>query len=231
MQGNTRTRPPRQPITIVHLQTIVRHIRNSDIIYHDQLLIVSAITLAFFGLLRSSEYTAPSGNTYDPSVTLLFSDITFSVNQTVAFINIKSSKTDPFKIGVTIRVGATNTECCPVHALLCFINCHNYRSGPLYTFSDGTFLTRNYVSNLLHRLWPGINIDTHSFRIGGASSAAAAGVADSTIQLLGRWSSNAYRRYIRVPDQAIVNTAVLMCSATCLNRIWDTDLCRSSSYP
>ena len=38
---------------------------------------------------------------------------------------------------------------------------------------------------------------SHSFRIGAASTAARLGISDQTIQVLGRWSSQAYRSYIR----------------------------------
>ena len=39
----------------------------------------------------------------------------------------------------------------------------------------------------------------HSFRIGAATMAALAEVPDSTIQMLGRWNSTAFLRYIRSP--------------------------------
>eukprot|EP00731_Ephydatia_muelleri_P020051 Em0012g876a len=43
----------------------------------------------------------------------------------------------------------------------------------------------------------------HSFRIGAATSAAAAGVEDSMIQTLGRWKSSAYLVYVRVPRERL----------------------------
>ena len=39
----------------------------------------------------------------------------------------------------------------------------------------------------------------HCFRISASTTAAANGVGDATIQTLGRWSSDSYKRYIRVP--------------------------------
>ncbi|KAI4815990.1 hypothetical protein KUCAC02_006111 [Chaenocephalus aceratus] len=38
---------------------------------------------------------------------------------------------------------------------------------------------------------------SHSFRIGAASTSARLGISDQTIQILGRWSSQAYHTYIR----------------------------------
>ena len=40
----------------------------------------------------------------------------------------------------------------------------------------------------------------HSFRIGAASYAADRGFSDAQIRMLGRWKSNAFLRYLRVPN-------------------------------
>ena len=39
----------------------------------------------------------------------------------------------------------------------------------------------------------------HSFRSGTATTALQAGISDAAIQMLGRWRSDAYKRYIKIP--------------------------------
>ena len=190
----------------------------------------SAVTLAFFGMLRSAEYTCPTPHSYVSDETLLLSDITINSNAESAVIAIKASKTDPFKEGTCIRIAVTHTDLCPVMSLLKFIHCHPYPHGPLFTFHDGTFLTRHYLANFLQQALPDIaNVNTHSFRIGGATAASSAGISDSQIQILGRWSSDTYRRYLRLSDETVAEVMRRIARVTSFTRLWDSDLCASVS--
>ena len=45
--------------------------------------------------------------------------------------------------------------------------------------------------------------NTHSFRIGAAAFASLANLSDTQIQVLGRWRSNAFQRYIRPPPKKV----------------------------
>ena len=55
---------------------------------------------------------------------------------------------------------------------------------------------------------PEENYAGHSFRIGAATSAALARIKDRTIQLLGRWQSGAFLRYIRTPHELLALSAL-----------------------
>ena len=119
-------------------------------------------------------------------------------------LRIKASKTDPFREGITLRIASTGNHLCPFSALCAYLHCRRYMGpGPLFILQDGQFLTRGHLSRLLTRVFPGAppgTLATHSFRIGGATRLCALGVPDATIQLLGRWSSSAFKQYLRVSD-------------------------------
>ena len=83
--------------------------------------------------------------------------------------------------------------------------------GPLFQFASGPYLTRATLSTILRDCFhDNVNINTHSFRIGGASAAAAAGVPYFVIQQLGRWSSDAFKRYIRLSTDYIEESYVAL---------------------
>ena len=169
-------------------------------------MIWAAITTAFFGFLRVSEYTASHKTKFDPSCTLLFHDLL--LDDSTAHLMIKASKTDPFRQGVRIRLATNNTWLCPVAALHNFKLLHPTGSGPLFTFKNKKFLTRTDMNTVLTSTTNGLaNTSSHSLRIGAASTAAAMGCPKWLIQSMGRWTSDCFRRYIRVSDQTIQKTS------------------------
>lgn len=138
--------------------------------------------------------TVPSRAAYDPGEHLSYGDITFNsqTQPTVAQVNIKASKTDPFRAGVMIYLGRTNCELCPVTALIAYYTIRGTEAGPFFQFRDGSPLSREKMVEKLRQSLTEAGVDPtkfarHSFRIGAASTARANGVQDSMIQTLGWW--------------------------------------------
>jgi hypothetical protein len=217
-QGKSRSLPPRLPITPALLVTIHGNLFNSSIVHEDKLMLWAALMAAFFGFLRVSEYTSTHKTKFDKEVTLLCSDLSFSGS--VACLVIKASKTDPFRQGVTIRLAANDSFLCPVTALRQFLLVHPTRTGPLFTYQSKKFLTPKDVNKLLVDTTNGLaNTTSHSLRIGAASTAAAMGCPKWLIQTLGRWTSDCYRRYIRLSVHTLINASHVL--ANCTNPVSD----------
>ena len=224
-QGKSKKRRKRAPITPNMLKTININLFNSGRQYEDKLMLWAALLTAFYGFLRVSEYTSHRKKSYDPMSTLLFKDLTFT-HQGAVSLFIKASKTDPFRMGVPLRLEPNGSCLCPVVALRHYIAVHPARSGPLFTFQNGRFLSRRDMNDLLTNTTNGVaNISSHSLRIGAASTAAAAGCPRWLIQALGRWSSDCFREYIRIPKATIKNTSrqLAKCTAADINS-FDPDI-------
>ena len=145
---------------------------------------------------------------------LLRQDITLNHNSMK--IHIKASKTDQYRQSAVVLISRTGTSTCPLSAMDKFLKQSNCRkSTPLFTFRNGKYLTRQDVSSMTKSLLylVGANpalYSSHSYRIGAATTAAAAGIPESLIQTLGRWQSTAYKTYIRSSSEMISNATKLM---------------------
>ena len=89
------------------------------------------------------------------------------------------------------------------------LQCKPAATGPLFTFTNGKWLSRASLTKELRSALqccglPADNCFTHSFRIGAATTAAAAGVPSWLIQVLGRWGSACYERYVRTPQETLL---------------------------
>ena len=170
--------------------------------------------MCFYGFLRSGEATLTAGQEYDPEADLSEGDVALDdlVNPTVVRVHIKASKTDPFRQGVFVYLGATGNDLCPVAALSAYLAVRGRDPGPFFRFVSGVPLTREALVRHLRSALSQFDLDTsqysgHSFRIGAATTAAAVGLEDSLIKTLGRWQSSAYQLYVRLPRERLASVS------------------------
>ena len=209
-QKGSHLRQPKIPVSPNHIRRTLAFIQ-SKYSARDGNMLSAAVLLAFFGMLRVSEYTAPTTTTFEPALHLGVNDVTLNFSSHIVSIHLSTSKTDPFCAGVDVRVGATFNDICPFTALTRYLAKRTGAGGPLFVFSDGRYLVRSHITYVLRAVTVNpASTNTHSLRMGGASSLAMAGVPRYTIQLLGRWASDAYKRYIFFNDAFIAKTNTIM---------------------
>ena len=158
--------------------------------------------------------------TTDPSVHLSLADVSVDsvdsqTNPQTVILRIKASKTDQHRVGVNIFLGRTNNDLCPVATVLSYISRRGTADGPLFHFENGSPLTRDAFVKEIRSALRLTGVDTehysgHSFRIGVATSAAAAGVEDAVIKILGRWQSTAYLQYVQLSRESLAPISSLL---------------------
>lgn len=223
VEASKPSRSSRLPVTLDILRKVQLALK-LDAGEYENVLLWAACCLAFFGFLRCSEFTVPSQTEYDPDGHLSLSDIAIDSREspTLVQVNIKQSKTDPFRKGVRLCLGKTGLDICPVDAILAYIRVRWSRPGPLFVYRDGSYLTRQRFGGAFAKALSKAGIDdrgftTHSFRIGAATTAKAAGISDVHIKMLGRWKSDAYQLYVRTPREQLAKLSkhLVSCQDTC----------------
>jgi integrase len=145
------------------------------------------LTLMFFGFLRVSEV-----------ILLNISDIKYE--DQLWQINIAQSKTDKFSYGAIVFIDSNKTIYSAFHWLadyfIGFVDKNSSES--LFDYSYGQI--KKIIRKRLRRIGQTdiSKYTSHSFRKGGAHSAAALGIQDCVIQSHGRWKSSCYTIYTSV---------------------------------
>ena len=158
--------------------------------------------LPFYGFLRCSEFTYQGVHTFRPRFDLSAECVSFHpslASPQHIIVTLKSSKTDSFHAGQSLLIARADTPVCVIAAMHHYFQSTSLCPSPLFSFRSGRLLTRSAVICLLrdaacHASLKGLK--GHSFRIGTASTTAAAGLPDWLIKVLGRWSSDCYQLYI-----------------------------------
>ena len=160
-------------------------------------------TLAFHAFLRIGEITVQSLALYNPNL-LNVSQLSLDHRSiTITFNKFKHSQSQKFTLTINKNKNAT---ICPVLNLQRYINMRGLGPGPIFTNLANIHITRAEFNAQLTIALQFCSFDpeyfkNHSFRIGAATTADMQGFSDSQIRQLGRWKSDAFKRYIRCSER------------------------------
>lgn len=167
----------------------------------DSLLFTAMLLTGFHALHRLGELTVTDNSNFR-DVRKVISRLSVVVSDCQGFIRytLPYHKGDPFFLGSTVIVGSCAIEgACPVKALLAYFDVRDQAfivSPHLFITSSGALPTRSWFLRRFHNFFDK-NKSGHSMRSGGASALAQAGLPLEYIQDVGRWSSEAFKTYIR----------------------------------
>ena len=175
--------------------------------------------VAFYGFFRASELM--------PS--LCWSTIALSSVQ--MSVTLVRSKTDPFRCGSAVHLFPAGSSTHSIGAMTAYaMHVDTSSDGPVFKAGRFNPLTQKKLNRTLRNLlqqggFNHINYLSHSFRIGAATTAAAAGLPPWLIKKLGRWHCDAYLTYLRCPDSVLSSVPLVLASMDASHQPpWDSDL-------
>ena len=194
----------RLPLKKREMVRVLKAIPNSGLEQKERTMLKAAILMAFYGLLRVSEYTFSAAKA---STCLRRRDIRFIKSSDNAGFRVKlrlrCTKTSQFENSTFVDIFPTNTQLCPVQAIYDYYQLnHGMHSQQPFLWSAGRPLSSARFNKLLRIALQngGLNpklYSSHSLRSGAATVAANKGVPEWVIQRLGRWKSQCFKIYIK----------------------------------
>ena len=195
------SKPVRQklPFSIEHLSAFYDCL---DLCNMKHLSCWCAMLLAFFGCFRLSNLVSTSKGKFDPLKNLKRDDIKFE--KKFVLVYYKWSKTNQFSNKVAwVPISSVSDSRFNLknHFKKLFSLVKAPSHAPLFSFKKNDYHSRFSLVRLLDLcvLKAGLPVSDyswHSFRRGAAVFAFELGLADSAVQLLGDWSSSAFKNYL-----------------------------------
>ena len=196
---------PRLPVTVDILTTLLSALPKIGLVGYKLLMFRSMFTLAFYAFLRIGEYTVQSQSVVSPHVLSIDNVHIIKCKKRwselrVTFSSFKHSK---MHHPVTLCIKSKSSVTCPVMFMSRYLSCRPKKMGPLFILQDCIPVSTRYFSQVFRSCIEYLSLDPksytpHSFRIGAATEAASSGVSDAALCAMGRWSSDAYKKYIRI---------------------------------
>ncbi len=186
----------RLPITLPLLYKLLRALPHVEPVLSKQLMYKAMFLVAFHACCRVGEITK-SGQAQH---WLTMENISLTpASFTVAFTSFKHSKP-----GYTpkITVHSQQHEFCPVKALQGYLMSRGSQPGPLFCLADNLPISRQSFTKVLNQCVSFVGLDaskltSHSFRIGRTTLGMEQGQTTEQLRLMGRWSSDAFRKYLK----------------------------------
>ena len=203
----------RLPVTPTVMRLLKKLIKESAMDKHDKATIWAIATTGFAGALRMHEILARNESYFDPHFTLLKEDLKLtSANSEgkdieILQIKVKCEKKDRVGVNCIIDIYESGGELCPIKAIKRWLSYSRTQEDKLPAFRDlrGKPFTGSRLNKLLRDLLsPHIDykkgkITAHSFRSGLPSMMNELGYTDEQIKAIGRWSSQAFKLYTKLP--------------------------------
>jgi hypothetical protein len=212
---NTEARKGKQvrrlPITMNVMRLLKEEIRKWPVALDQKLLVWAIATVAFHGAFRIHELLCRTEAAFDPDFTLLTEDIRVikegtELGSKVLEVKLKCPKESKAGKTVIVELFETGGTLCPVKAFERWqLKNKNQEGLPAFRDRTGKPVTGTKMNIWLKTLL-GKHVDqtkgkftSHSFRIGLATTLGTLGFTTNDIKEAGRWSSNAYEVYMRLP--------------------------------
>ena len=186
----------KKPLTHAHLiHTLAYHAHQPS---HDDILFVCQLLTGFHALMRLGELVWPDSDKLQDHRKLSLRN---SVTITHDFFQftLPGSKTDRFFAGHQVYLRRLDSNVDPHQVFSTYLSSRDTLfpfNAELWLLENGTVPTYNWFRKRMKALFPA-DYAGHSVRSGGATKLAEDNVAPHLIMAIGRWSSEAWRAYVR----------------------------------
>ena len=199
---NAPSREPRRAMTLELLNEMVAYLSQSR--RADANLYSAIFSLAFHLCARIGELVVSNGSTHHALRVDQVSILKKNETPVSLQVTFRSYKHKQDKGQVVRLVSATKGQACPVGLLVRYLSGRRRcrQDDYLFVTPSGRPVQAQDVRILLRSTLTALGRDptkysTHSFRVGGATTAAQQGASDAQLRMLGRWSSSAFLSYVR----------------------------------
>lgn len=188
------------PISLQMLESCLDRLGGLGLSFYEGKLLKTVLLLLYYGCLRVGEVALSS----NPDTILKFANTEFLTIRGIRHFKFTLVKFKHSKGPVTLTLPPNpHSRYCPVAAIWDYFSSRPRGGDLCFTLADGRPVPRTFVAAQLSKLlvlggYSG-HFSPHSLRVGRATDLAAAGVADAEIRATGRWSSDAFKGYLRFP--------------------------------